>query len=162
MISRKNQQRLEWFLNAALFALVFNIAVPVHASTDNPRVRPTILRTETPVTKPELALPTIPDKQLVAKKILTVRSSAYSSTRDQTDNDPFTTASGSKVRDGIVAMNGVPFGTKIRIPEHFGDKIFVVEDRMHSRWGKKRVDIWMPSRQQAREWGVRTVTVEVL
>jgi 3D (Asp-Asp-Asp) domain-containing protein len=85
---------------------------------------------------------------------------AYSSTRDQTDGDPFTTASGAKVKDGIIAMNGVPFGTKIRIPEKYGDKVFVVQDRMAARHGSYRADIWMKTRTEAKQWGVRRVKVE--
>jgi len=50
------------------------------------------------------------------KKILVVIT-AYSSTVDQTDDTPFITANGSFVRDGIVANNMLPFGTKIKIPE---------------------------------------------
>ena len=50
-------------------------------------------------------------------RVKTVVMTAYSSTRDQPDGDPFTTASGAKVKDGIIAMNGVPFGTKLRFPE---------------------------------------------
>jgi 3D (Asp-Asp-Asp) domain-containing protein len=95
-------------------------------------------------------------------KVKTVVMTAYSSTRDQTDGDPFTTASGQKVRDGIIAMNGVPFGTKIRIPEKFGSKVFVVQDRMAARHGSYRADIWMKTRTAAKQWGVRRVKVEIL
>lgn len=70
---------------------------------------------------------------------------AYSSTPWETWGDPFITASGTRVRDGIVANNLLPFGTQIRIPELFGEEIFVVEDRMHSRKGYYHVDIWFPS-----------------
>lgn len=95
-------------------------------------------------------------------KVKTVVMTAYSSTRDQTDGDPFTTASGQKVKDGIIAMNGVPFGTKVRIPEKFGSKVFVVQDRMHARYGSSRGDIWMKTRHDAKQWGVRRVKVEIL
>lgn len=95
-------------------------------------------------------------------KVKTVVMTAYSSTRDQTDSDPFTTASGQKVRDGIIAMNGVPFGTKLRIPDKFGDKVFVVQDRMAARHGAYRADIWMKTRHDAKQWGVKRVKVEIL
>jgi 3D (Asp-Asp-Asp) domain-containing protein len=95
-------------------------------------------------------------------KVKTVVMTAYSSTRDQTDGDPFTTASGQKVKDGIIAMNGVPFGTKVRIPEKFGSKVFVVQDRMHARYGSGRGDIWMKTRHEAKQWGVKRVKVEIL
>ena len=90
-----------------------------------------------------------------------VTITAYSSTPDQTDDSPFTTASGKRVRDGIVAANMLPLGTKIKIPELYGDKVFVVEDRMHARnYGK--VDIWFPSRGEAKYFGVKIATIVVL
>lgn len=86
---------------------------------------------------------------------------AYSSTPDQTWGDPFITASGKRVRDGIVAANMLPLGAKIQIPGLFGDKILVVEDRMHPRnYGK--VDIWFPSREEAKTFGVKRTTIVVL
>ena len=86
---------------------------------------------------------------------------AYSSTVDQTNNQPFITASGAWVRDGIVAANFLPFGTRIRIPEVFGDKIFVVKDRMHVK-NNHKVDVWFPSRQEALAFGVKNTYIEIL
>lgn len=97
-----------------------------------------------------------------AKKTVWVTVTAYSSTVDQTDSDPFTTASGAQVRDGIVAWNGVPFGTTLRLSSHFGDKIFVVQDRLNARASKYHVDLWMPTREAAKQWGARLVKVEIL
>lgn len=78
---------------------------------------------------------------------------AYSSTPEETDDTPFITAMGSTVRDGIIATNLLPFGTKVKIPKLFGDRVFVVEDRMHSR-KKNNVDIWMDSKEKALEFGI--------
>ncbi len=86
---------------------------------------------------------------------------AYSSTVDQTNSEPFITASGSWVEDGIVAANFLPFDTKIRIPKYFGDKIFVVKDRMNRRYDN-RVDIWFPSRSQATNFGITNTDIEIL
>lgn len=97
----------------------------------------------------------------VVSTITSVPMSAYSSTPDQTDGSPFTTASGTRVRDGVVAANFLPIGTKIRIPEYYGNKVFVVEDRMNRRYWKK-VDIWMPTRSDALQWGVKYATIEVV
>src|SRR3989344_1966573 len=66
-----------------------------------------------------------------------VAASAYSSTPDQTDDSPFITAWNTRVRDGIIAANFLPFGTKIKIPDAYGDKIFIVEDRMNRRYWHK-------------------------
>ena len=87
---------------------------------------------------------------------------AYSSTPWETDNDPFITASGKFVRDGIVANNLLPFGTQIRIPEIYGDKVFVVEDRMNWRKGYYHLDIWFPEHRQAKYFGVKNTYVEIL
>ncbi len=97
----------------------------------------------------------------VVKKIKMVLT-AYSSTEDQTDDTPLITASGKTVADGIIANNMLPFGTKIKIPELFGDKIFIVEDRMHSRKGKYQADIWMPEYLQAKNFGAKVTEIEVL
>lgn len=100
-------------------------------------------------------------KSIAVKKTMTVVATAYSSTPDQTDSTPFTTAWNTTVRDGIVAANFLPFGTEIRIPEVFGNKIFVVEDRMNKRY-QYRIDVWFPERELAREFGVKKVIIEVI
>ena len=97
-----------------------------------------------------------------AVKTIKVVLTAYSSTEDQTDDTPFITASGKNVRDGIVANNMLPLGTKIKIPELYGDKVFTIEDRMNKRKSNYHVDIWFPERQVALNFGVKTVEIEVL
>lgn len=89
----------------------------------------------------------------------TFKVTAYSSTKDQTDSDPFITASGAKVYYGAVAVdtNLIPFGTKLEIP---GYGIGIAEDRGSAIKGHC-IDVWMPSREEALEWGVRYVKVKV-
>ncbi len=87
---------------------------------------------------------------------------AYSSTIAQTDSTPFITANGTYVHDGIVANNGLPFGTEIRIPDIYGDKVFSVEDRMHWSKGSYQFDIWFPTYEQAKNFGVKYAYVEIL
>jgi len=87
---------------------------------------------------------------------------AYSSTEWQTDDTPFITANGSEVRDGIVANNMLPFGTEIKLPELYGNKVFTVEDRMHSRKSKYQIDIWFPTLEEAKAFGVKETYIEVL
>ena len=127
-----------------------------------------IFATESPVLIGELsfsqfnALLPIPSST-PQKVIRTIRVvvTAYSSTPEQTDDTPFITASGTRVRDGIVAANFLPMGTKIKLPDIYGDRIFVVEDRMHPR-KKWMVDIWFASYTDAKEFGAKTTYVEVL
>jgi len=95
-------------------------------------------------------------------KTIKVVVTAYSSTPGQTDDTPFITASGKYVGDGIIANNMLPFGTKVKIPALYGDKIFTVEDRMNKRMGNYRMDIWFPERAQAINFGVKTAEVIVL
>ncbi|KPJ73730.1 hypothetical protein AMJ48_00310 [Parcubacteria bacterium DG_74_1] len=72
------------------------------------------------------------------------------------------TAAGTGVREGVIANNLLPFGTKVRLPEIYGDKIFVVEDRMNSRVGYYHVDIWLPSYRDALNFGSKRTYIEVL
>ena len=91
----------------------------------------------------------------------TVWVTAYSSTPEETDDTPFVTASMTEVRDGIIAANFLPFGTRVIIPDLFGDKVFTVEDRMHRR-KTNFVDIWMPTKQDALEFGINRAEVVIL
>ncbi len=92
---------------------------------------------------------------------LRVEVTAFSSTKSQTDNTPFIAASGKRVYDGMVAANFLPFGTKIKMPELFGDKIFTVDDRMNKRY-QNRVDIWFSSTGSALKFGVKNTVIEVV
>jgi len=95
------------------------------------------------------------------KRVVTVTVTAYSSEVEQTDSTPYITASGTYVRQGVVAANWLPIGTKVRIPDLFGDQVFVVEDRMHSRH-TNRLDVWFPNRAEAVQFGLREANVEIL
>ncbi len=97
----------------------------------------------------------------ISHTLIDIWITAYSSTPEETDDTPFITASGERVRDGIIAANFLPFGTEVRIPELFGDKVFVVKDRMHRR-KTNFVDIWMPSKYLAREFGIHQTSIEIL
>lgn len=102
-------------------------------------------------------------------------ATAYSSTSDQTDDSPFITAANTRVRDGVVATNALPLHTKIKIPALFGNKIFVVEDRMNKRYGERattlnaenlkdggRLDIWFPDTSKALKFGIKKVTIQII
>ncbi len=102
----------------------------------------------------------VPEEKVVRK--IKVITTAYSSTTWQTDDTPFITAAGTLVRDGVVANNLLPFGTKIRLPEIYGDKIFIVEDRMHSKKGYYHIDIWCDSYAEAKKYGAKPTYIEVL
>ena len=102
------------------------------------------------------------EKSLITLEKIPVVVTGYSSTPEETDNDPHTTAAGSQVRDGIVANNILPFGTKIRLPEIYGGKVFVVEDRMNSKKGDYQIDIWFSSSEEAKNFGAKNTYIEIL
>lgn len=107
---------------------------------------------------PPVEKTTVPKPDKVVKAVIT----AYSSTPDQTDDSPFIAASGKRVYDGMIAANWLPFGTQIKIPALYGDKIFTVHDRMNKRYGYGRMDIWMDApKKEVRQFGVKRVEVKV-
>ncbi|MFA5130545.1 MAG: hypothetical protein WC477_06580 [Patescibacteria group bacterium] len=108
----------------------------------------------------DFVLPTY-DKVTVVKSYQYVPMSAYTSRAQETDSTPFITADGSHVRDGIIAANFLPFGTKVRIPSLFGDKIFEVHDRMNKRYPLK-VDVWMEGLGDALQFGVKYANIEIV
>lgn len=110
-----------------------------------------VLATRSPITP----------KTYKPKKIYTVAATGYSSTPEQTDSTPFITASGTHVRDGVIAANFLPIGTIIKIPELFGDKTFIVEDRMNNRYWLN-IDIWFSEKGLAKEFGLKVVKIEIV
>jgi len=81
---------------------------------------------------------------------------AYNPIESQTDTTPYLTASNKLVRPGIVALSrdlekdfGFTFGDMV-VLEGIGS--FIFEDRMNKRW-KRRVDILMSSREDAKKFG---------
>lgn len=119
------------------------------------------VNTPTPTTVSTPAYSGFETPTLEIEQTLNLIVTAYSSTPEETDDTPFTTASGTTVRDGIVATNLLPFGTKVMIPEHFGDKVFVVEDRMHQR-KTNNLDVWMESKEKALRFGITQATILVI
>jgi len=93
------------------------------------------------------------EKEMVGHRVIT----AYSSCPEETDDTPFITAYNTKVRDGIVATNEFPKGTKLLIE----NRIYVVEDKTNSRYSYL-IDIWMPSKQEAIEWGRQILEVSII
>ena len=75
------------------------------------------------------------------------------------------TASGKKVEYGFVALNWLPFGTKVNI-KGLGE--FVVMDRgAKSLFGSKKnhikhLDVYMPTHSKALKFGVKWLEVEVI
>ncbi|KKR98822.1 MAG: hypothetical protein UU49_C0015G0007 [Candidatus Magasanikbacteria bacterium GW2011_GWC2_41_17] len=105
-------------------------------------------------------LPLANDRE--ATRTIKVVLTAYSSTPNQTDSTPFITANNKQVYDGLIAANWLKFGTRVKFPELFGDKIFTVNDRMHSRFGRGRVDLWLDlPLDEVKAFGVKRVVMEM-
>ena len=90
---------------------------------------------------------------------------AYNSEVGQCDSTPCITANGfnlcENAKEDSVAANWLPFGTKIRIPELFGDSVFIVRDRMNEKYSD-RLDIWMLDKTEAKKFGIKIAKIEVL
>jgi len=104
-----------------------------------------------------------------AKKVATtikVKVTAYSSSWDETTGIPgkagVITASGKKVSSEIIANNKLPFGTKVKFPKLYGDKIFIVGDRMAAWKSDNHVDLFMASKSLALNFGVRSAEMQIL
>lgn len=71
------------------------------------------------------------------------------------------TAMGTKAKYGTLAVDPkvIPYGTKVYIKEL--DKVFTAEDCGGGIKGNK-VDIYMNSKSDCRNWGVRTITLQIL
>lgn len=83
---------------------------------------------------------------------------AYSSSPDETDEDPFVTASGEQVREGIVACSReFPFGTRFSID----GKVYECLDRLAPKYDR-RFDIWMASKMEALKYGKQQLLVELV
>lgn len=129
---------------------------------------------------PEIINPTVTDKveeELVEKekepvvpenKIIRTSThviTAYNSEAAQTDDSPCITANGFNVCEhGVedtIAANFLKFGTKVQIPELFGDRVFIVRDRMNKKH-PNRVDVWMVNKKDAIKFGVKTAKIVVI
>jgi 3D (Asp-Asp-Asp) domain-containing protein len=119
---------------------------------------PVIYSDQTLLNQSPVITPTTETAVKVTKAVVT----GYSSRPEETDETPFITAAGTKVRPGVVAANWLPLGTKIKIPEIFGNQIFVVEDRMNERFNENVVDVWFPTTGEALRFGTQVARVEIL
>ena len=107
---------------------------------------------------------TFPVSQAAPRWKIKVPMTAYNSEPGQTDDTPCIAARGYNLceanEENVVAANFVPIGTKIKVPELYGDKEFTVVDRMNKRYTHK-VDFWMKSKADAKKFGVKYATVEI-
>jgi 3D (Asp-Asp-Asp) domain-containing protein len=93
------------------------------------------------------------------KDKFTINASAYTASADECGNDKGITASGIKVHKGTIACpSKFPFGTKLSIE---GMGTFVCEDRGGAIKGN-RIDIYMPTKKEAFQFGRQKLVAEVV
>ncbi|MFA6215294.1 MAG: hypothetical protein WC768_01870 [Patescibacteria group bacterium] len=106
-----------------------------------------------------------PIKEVKVLAVYKLTVTAYSSTVDQCDSDPCSTANGFNLckhnQEDVIAANFLPFGTKVRLPEYFGDRIFTVQDRMNARY-PDHADVWFKTRAAAIKFGAVYTKLEVI
>lgn len=98
---------------------------------------------------------------------LQVTATAYNSLPYQTSYEhPAITAWGDSIKPGLkwIAVSrdllnkGLGYNTMVKIDTFEG--VYLVKDKMHSRW-KNRIDIYMGENvEKAKEWGRRKVTIK--
>jgi 3D (Asp-Asp-Asp) domain-containing protein len=109
------------------------------------------------------------ENDLVPLYTKSVLATAYASVVAQTDSTPCLTYTDFDVcsyyntygKFDTIASNGIRLGAIVKIPELFGDKLFVVRDRMNERYGDEIIDIWLPNNEHAKVFGAKRVTIEV-
>ena len=112
----------------------------------------------------EIRLPESNNKE--PRYTINITVTAYNSLPWQTDDTPCIAASGMDVceRDAedIIATNfaHLPFGTRVKLPDLYGDRIFRVEDRMNKRY-YQRADIWMKDYADAKAFGKKYTRMEI-
>jgi len=84
--------------------------------------------------------------------------SMYNNLPEQTNSDPNTTANGDTVYVGGVANNCLPFGTRVLI----NDEVYVVNDRMNSRYPCKNFDLFSFSKEEAINFGRQELVIKII
>lgn len=93
-----------------------------------------------------------------------VEVTAYNPTTSQCDDDPYITASLTRVEDGIIALSRdleqtlhLKFGDLVTLKTSDGRLLgtFRFQDRMHKRW-IRRVDIFMWNESDALDFGIKS------
>jgi 3D (Asp-Asp-Asp) domain-containing protein len=95
-----------------------------------------------------------------------VTATAYNSLVYQTDSSPHITAFGDSLKPGLkyiaVSMDLLKLGLKHNTPVKIDglEGIYLVKDKMNSRW-KNKIDIYMGENvNAAKEWGIKRVCID--
>ncbi|MBU4466828.1 hypothetical protein KKF47_02055, partial [Patescibacteria group bacterium] len=91
----------------------FKVSLPQTTIVKTPTIQENSLLTSANHYLPE-------NNEIIVLETIPMTITAYSSTVWETDDTPFITAAGTQTRDGVIASNLLPFGTKVKIPKLFG------------------------------------------
>lgn len=92
------------------------------------------------------------------REIVVAEITAYSSSVDETDDTPHVNAQGTRPEKGSLACpRYYDLGTEFVIE----GRRYTCDDRMSMKY-PDRFDIWVESKEEAIEWGVRKLPVEVV
>ncbi|MGQ9510649.1 MAG: 3D domain-containing protein [Thermaceae bacterium] len=111
---------------------------------------------------------------------MVLEATAYTSSPREADATPFVTATGMRTALGVLSVSRdllkvLPYGTKVRLKDlgsvhgrgkgrfdHlFRDRVFIVADTMNPRF-RQKLDVWLPDRALALQFGRRLLEVEVV
>ena len=100
------------------------------------------------------------------RQLLNAEISAYSASKDETDDNPNETSTGTRTRVGIAASNNEAlYGKKVKIE----DQIYTIEDTMNERYrkafknsGKLMFDIVKSTKKEALDFGRKNLFIEIL
>ena len=76
-------------------------------------------------------------------------------------NDPITSTGTKPIVGRTIAVDPkiIPYGTRVYIPQF--DRVFIAEDCGSAIKGH-RIDIYMSTEAQCREWGIKTIDIYIL
>jgi hypothetical protein len=142
----------------ASFILVFALLLPAWDSKAETGIN------ENQIDVPKMCM--VPEDMCRIDGKLTAEVTFYNSTPNQTDDTPYTAASGKRTKFGIVACpDNFAFGTRVQIGNH----VYTCEDRKNERYRKRDgvighyyFDVWLASEHRALQLGRRPTIVQVV
>lgn len=166
-ISDKTKELMRFLATLAVFSYVILFPFSsIYADDELQLLQNTPNEVNSVVVTEDDSLNSLPEVEYIKPRYTKyVEATAYSSTPDQTDDTPCITANGFNVckfnTENVIATNALPFGTKVRFPDLYGDRVFIVMDRMNARY-TDRVDFWKKNRDDAWKFGYKYIRMEVL
>lgn len=98
-----------------------------------------------------------------AGKRMTVRTTAYTHTEPGGSRNAIGTRlryGGGREFSAASDWSWMPLGTRFKMLQN--GRTYVIEDYGSALVGRKTIDLYMPTRRIMRNWGVRTVEIEII